>query len=262
MRIVNNVVDRVGGVGIGTDIDDLVDAHDFVGASRENAITNLYVAHNWVGNTGRNTYIARDADYARLRVQHVGQQQPALQGPQLLQLQDARPDIPSTTRRTATSASPARHDRGGFDADYNSRDTTIQYNYSHGNEWFAGIMKRPNNDVVIRYNLSVNDRSGAYFYGFENDADLEDLHIYNNTHYWGEGSNPEVIVDARTPHESLYNNNLFYSVDGGRSVRTPRMASTSPTTVMRMSTSRRPRPTTTRSPRTRGSSARAGTRGR
>ncbi|MCP4047010.1 MAG: hypothetical protein GY732_13605, partial [Gammaproteobacteria bacterium] len=64
MRIVNNRIDHVGGVGIGTDIDDLVDAHTFVGDSRPNAMTNLYVAHNWVGNTGRNSIIARDSDYA------------------------------------------------------------------------------------------------------------------------------------------------------------------------------------------------------
>ncbi|MHC5112700.1 MAG: hypothetical protein ACYTHJ_22825 [Planctomycetota bacterium] len=64
VRIVNNVVNYVGGVGIGTDVDDLADAHDFVGDHRPNAITNLYVAHNWVGNTGRNSVIARDSDYA------------------------------------------------------------------------------------------------------------------------------------------------------------------------------------------------------
>ena len=63
LRIVNNVVDQIGGVGIATDVDDLVNAHDFPGDHRENAITNLYVAHNWVGNTGRNTYILRDSDY-------------------------------------------------------------------------------------------------------------------------------------------------------------------------------------------------------
>ncbi len=64
VRIVNNVVDVIGGVGIGTDVDDLVNAHDFVGTNRANAMTNLYVAHNWIGNTGRNTVIARDSDYA------------------------------------------------------------------------------------------------------------------------------------------------------------------------------------------------------
>ena len=214
VRIVNNVVDRVGGVGIGTDVDDLVDAHDFVGSSRENAITNLYVAHNWVGNTGRNTYIARDADYAIYEYNTSANSSRHDKGHSFFNFRTLGLTF-QYNEAYGNLGSPGEADRGGFDADYNSRDTTIQYNYSHGNEWFAGIMKRPNNDVVIRYNLSVNDRSGAYFYGFENDTSLEDLHVYNNTHYWGQGIDPEVIALGRTPHESLYNNNLFYSVDGG-----------------------------------------------
>ena len=44
-------------------------------------------------------------------------------------------------------------DRGGFDADYNCVNTFIQYNYSHDNLWFCGIMKKRNRNVVIRYNL-------------------------------------------------------------------------------------------------------------
>ncbi|MEN1680171.1 MAG: hypothetical protein AAGJ46_11305 [Planctomycetota bacterium] len=214
LRIVNNVVDRVGGVGIATDIDDLVDAHDFVGTSRENAITDLYIAHNWVGNTGRNTFIARDADYAVVEYNTSANSSRHSKGHSFFNFRTLGLTF-QYNEAYGNLGVPGEADRGGFDADYNSRDTTIQYNYSHGNEWFAGIMKRPNNDVVIRYNLSVNDRSGAYFYGFENETALEDLHVYNNTHYWGEGISPEVIVEGRTPHESLYNNNLFYSADGG-----------------------------------------------
>lgn len=214
VRIVNNVVDRVGGVGIGTDIDDLVDAHNFVGTSRENAITNLYVAHNWVGNTGRNTFIARDADYAVYEYNTSANSSRHDKGHSFFNFRTLGLTF-QYNEAYGNLGAPGEADRGGFDADYNSRDTTIQYNYSHGNEWFAGIMKRPNNDVVIRYNLSVNDRSGAYFYGFESQTDLEDLHVYNNTHFWGEGIDPEVIALGRTPHESLFNNNLFYSVDGG-----------------------------------------------
>ena len=51
-------------------------------------------------------------------------------------------------------------DRGGFDADYNCVNTFIQYNYSHDNKWFCGIMKRRNRNVVIRYNVSQNDTRG------------------------------------------------------------------------------------------------------
>ena len=60
-------------------------------------------------------------------------------------------------------------DRGGFDVDYNCVNTFIKYNYIHDNLWFCGIMKKRNRNVVIRYNLSQNDKEGIYFYGFENE---------------------------------------------------------------------------------------------
>ena len=33
-------------------------------------------------------------------------------------------------------------------------------------------MKKRNRNVVIRYNLSQNDKEGIYFYGFENEKKL------------------------------------------------------------------------------------------
>ncbi|MCH9021360.1 MAG: hypothetical protein IID32_01170, partial [Planctomycetes bacterium] len=106
-------------------------------------------------------------------------------------------------------------DRGGFDADYNSKDTIIQYNYSHNNHWFCGIMKRPNTNVTIRYNLSVNERKGAYFYGFESNTDAVNIKIYNNTHYFKSSISPELMVRDRKPLNSTFNNNIFYAAGSG-----------------------------------------------
>ncbi|MEM8947163.1 MAG: hypothetical protein AAGD11_18460, partial [Planctomycetota bacterium] len=214
VRIVNNVVDDVGGVGIGTDVDDLVDAHDFVGTHRENAITNLYVAHNWVGNTGRNTVIARDSDYAVYEYNTSANSSRHDTGHSFFNFRTI--GLTFQFNEAYGNTGPGNEpDRGGFDADYNSRDTVIQYNYSHSNNWFAGIMKRPNADVTIRYNLSVNDELGAYFYGFEDDSDLTDLKVYNNTHYFDANINPEILVRDRTPIESTFNNNIFYAAGTG-----------------------------------------------
>jgi len=101
-------------------------------------------------------------------------------------------------------------DRGGFDADYSCVRTMIQYNYSHDNEWFCGIMKRRNRSVVIRYNISQNERTGLYFYGFNSSRDARDVHIYNNTHYVREGLNVEIFPEGRTPLNSRFENNIFY----------------------------------------------------
>ncbi|TWU27592.1 hypothetical protein Pla144_23690 [Bythopirellula polymerisocia] len=214
VRIVNNVVDRVGGVGIGSEIDDVVNANSFVGTHRENAMTNLYVAHNWIGNTGRNSVIARDSDYAVYEYNTSANSSRYDTGHSFFNFRTLGMTFQYNEAygNTGVDNDP---DRGGFDADFNSKDTVIQYNYSHGNNWFAGIMKKPNTDVTIRYNLSVNEEKGAYFYGFENNDDLTGLNIYNNTHYFDGTISPEIIARDRTPIETTFYNNIFYAVGTG-----------------------------------------------
>lgn len=210
VRIVNNVIDQIGGVGIGTDIDDLVNAHDFAGTHRENAMTNLYVAHNWIGNTGRNTVIARDSDYAVYEYNTSANSSRHSSGHSFFNFRTI--GLTFQHNEAYGNTGPGNEpDRGGYDADYNSKGTVIQYNYSHSNNWFTGIMKKPNADVTIRYNLSVNEELGSYFYGFEDDADLTDLKIYNNTHYFDGTINPEILVRDRTPIETTFNNNIFFA---------------------------------------------------
>ena len=88
--------------------------------------------------------------------------------------------------------------------------TFIQYNYSHDNMWFCGIMKRRNRNVVIRYNVSQNDREGIYFYGFENAREATGLYVYNNTHFVGKGFDVGVFPEGRTPINTLFENNLLF----------------------------------------------------
>ena len=214
LRIVNNVVNQIGGVGIATDVDDLVNAHDFPGDSRENAITNLYVAHNWVGNTGRNSYILRDCDYGLCEYNTSANSSRYDRGHSFFNFRTIGMVFQYNEAYGNTGPS-GESDRGGFDADYNSKGTIIQYNYSHSNNWFCGIMKRRNADVTVRYNLSVNEEQGAYFYGFENENDLVDLKIYNNTHYYDRSESPDILVLNRTPRETTFNNEIFCAVGSG-----------------------------------------------
>ena len=214
LRIVNNVVNQIGGVGIATDVDDLVNAHDFPGDRRENAITNLYVAHNWVGNTGRNSYILRDCDYGLCEYNTSANSSRYSSGHSFFNFRTIGMVFQYNEAYGNTGPS-GESDRGGFDADYNSKGTIIQYNYSHSNNWFCGIMKRRNADVTVRYNLSVNEEQGAYFYGFENENDLVDLKIYNNTHYYDRSESPDILVLNRTPRETTFNNEIFCAVGSG-----------------------------------------------
>ena len=216
LRIVNNTIDRVGGVGIGTDVDDLADAHDFVGEHRDNAITDLYVAHNWVGNSGRNSVIARDSDYAVYEYNTSANSSRHDTGNAFFNFRTLG-IVFQYNEAYGNTGDTDDIDRGAFDADYNSRDTIFQYNYSHGNHWFASIMKRPNANVIYRYNLSVNDLYGAYHYGFETATDATGIEIYNNTHYFRKNISPEIIgpLLGRTPMESTFNNNIFYAEGSG-----------------------------------------------
>ncbi len=216
VRIVNNVIDQVIGVGIGTDIDnaDIEVATTFTGTNRANAMSNLYVAHNWIGNTGKNTVIARDSDYALYEYNTSANSSRATKGHSFFNFKTI--GITFQYNEAYGNVGPATDsDRGGFDADWNARDTLFQYNYSHGNNWFMGIMKKPNKNVTIRYNLSVNEELGAYFYGFDSSTDVENVDIYNKTHYFDSSISPEVIVKGRTPRETTFNNNIFYAAGSG-----------------------------------------------
>jgi hypothetical protein len=116
-----------------------------------------------------------------------------------------------------TSNNPDDIDHGGFDADYNSKGTIIQYNYSHDNNWFCGIMRKPyNTDITIRYNISQNELLGAFLYGFPTQVGVKDVKVYNNTFYFGRGKGTRVFVEAgktRIPTETAFWNNIFYFQD-------------------------------------------------
>ena len=74
-------------------------------------------------------------------------------------------------------------------------------------------MRKYNKGVTIRYNISVNDKLGAYEYGFPSEVGLEDLFIHNNTHYFGEGIHASPFASPgkkRIPINTTLYNNIFY----------------------------------------------------
>jgi hypothetical protein len=209
LRITNNRIEDVGGVGIGNDarhsgVDLLPDG----GLFTENLWTRVYVAGNVLNRTGRNCIIARASLNAIYEHNILANSSRYDSGHSIfcfdtsgikIQYNEAYGNVGSDTQ-----------DRGGFDADYNCVDTVIQYNYSHDNEWFCGIMKKKNRNVIIRYNVSQNEKQGLYWYGFENDTDCESVHIYNNTHFVKAGLNSSIFPRGRTPLNTIFENNIFY----------------------------------------------------
>ena len=120
------------------------------------------------------------------------------------------------------SGTVGTRDGQAFDSDYQSRRTTIQYNYSFRNEGGFILICSPGNsfneDTVIRYNISVHDGiNSARVFHFGGGP--RGTHIYHNTIVIG----PEQQLPMLSYTEwnqgwagaSLFSNNLFIVQEGG-----------------------------------------------
>lgn len=119
-------------------------------------------------------------------------------------------------------------DGGGFDFDWDVYNSTMQYNYSHGNDG-PGYLLCPashgGGGNIIRYNISENDgrkngRSGIQLFG-----EVVDAQIYNNTVYMspsGKGDNAAFWAHddgSNLPKNVLVRNNIFYAAGGTKVVK-------------------------------------------
>ena len=108
-------------------------------------------------------------------------------------------------------------DRGGFDADWNARNTIFQYNYSHDNNFAFAVMRRYQDGLRIHRNISENERYGFIFYGFPTENRIADIQISNNTFY---SKYPEMqmfmnIGKQRDPINTSFVDNIFVFAAGG-----------------------------------------------
>lgn len=212
LLIENNVVENVGGVGIGNQSSwpniDQEDYHPWTG---------FVIRGNHVEWTGRNGIIVRYSIDPLVEYNVLAHNSRYSTGHSVFNFNTIGCIVQYNEAYGNTSSNPDDIDHGGFDADYNSRGTIIQYNYSHDNNWFCGIMRKPvNTDITIRYNISQNELLGAFLYGFPTEKGVKDVKIYNNTLYFGKGKGNTVFVAAgkyRTPTETEFRNNIFYFED-------------------------------------------------
>jgi hypothetical protein len=112
-----------------------------------------------------------------------------------------------------------QHDAEGFDSDWNSRNTIIQYNYSHDNE--GGFLlicnegsqspkdSAGNVGTIVRYNISQND----HHRGIKLSGPVKNTLIYNNTIYVGKGENVDLVLHTDWTgwaSDTYVFNNIFY----------------------------------------------------
>ena len=208
LLIENNTVAHCGGVGISNQSSwGKINTEDYY------PWTNFVIRNNKVESTGRNGIIVRYAVKPIVEYNVLAFNSRYDSGHSVFNFNTIDCIVQYNEAYGNTSSNPNEIDHGGFDADYNSRGTIIQYNYSHDNNWFCGIMRKPyNTDITVRYNISQNELLGAYLYGFPWTKGVKDVKVYNNTHYFGKGKGNKVFVAAgkeRIPTETAFRNNIF-----------------------------------------------------
>jgi hypothetical protein len=220
LTIENNIVSNVGGVGIANQ------------SSYGNILTDVYypwteyvIRGNRVENTGRNGIIIRYSIGTLVEYNVAANNSLYERGHSIFNFNTIDCVVQYNEAYGNTFDDPDDVDHGGFDCDYNSKNTIYQYNYSHDNNWFMAIQERSmNHGVIIRYNISVNERLGAYLYGFPEYNDLKNVEIYNNTHYFGKGMGTQMFIEAkkdRIPTQTKFTNNIFYFEDEAKWVFDP-----------------------------------------
>ena len=116
-------------------------------------------------------------------------------------------------------------DAGGIDSDYRTKNTTIQYNYIHDNDFGTLITGGPSNynafndRTIFRYNILENDgllkSSGDGAWAFKISGLATNTEIYNNIIYVGSLKAYTDIVYHKSwsgwPDNTAYTNNIFFN---------------------------------------------------
>jgi acetyl esterase/lipase len=110
------------------------------------------------------------------------------------------------------------HDGSLYDADLRSTSITFQYSYSHDNAhglfWNYPSASGPNSNIIVRYNISRNDRGNIFSFSGDSGGEAT-TYIYNNTIYLPPGS-ANLVCDARSGIHTYYmSNNVFYILGAG-----------------------------------------------
>ena len=126
----------------------------------------------------------------------------------------------TTIQHNEAYGTKGQRDGEGFDSDWNSRNTLIQYNYSHDND--GGFLlicneggRKPeesagNTGTIARYNISQNDRTR----GINVAGPVQGSLIYNNTIYVGPLHHVDLLLQSDWngwAEGTHFYNNIFYS---------------------------------------------------
>lgn len=122
-----------------------------------------------------------------------------------------------------TKANVDDRDAGGIDSDYKTKNTILQYNYIHDNDYGMLVTGGPNNfndSTVVRYNIFEND--GKFAHPTHKKCVIRvggsatNTQIYNNVIYLGADQTDTKVISHEiwktSPDNTLYQNNIFYNL--------------------------------------------------
>jgi hypothetical protein len=210
LRIERNIVWRVDRSGI---------AAQSTHASRTRWFpsTNVVIRDNWVGDVGGDGIVPWATDGCLVEhniVQGANERAGSYNA-------GIWPWSTDNTRLRLNRASGVKtlRDGQGFDSDYNSRNTVIEFNLSHDNEGGFLLICTPgrrkpeenlgNLGTVVRYNLSRHDRARTFHV-----SAAEDTRVHDNAIYIGPGQDlPLVLLTdwSGWANGLEFRNNLFHS---------------------------------------------------
>lgn len=111
-----------------------------------------------------------------------------------------------------TSLDPGEQDRCAIDADFSARNTIIQYNYTHDNNCAYAVMKRDNQGIIIRHNVSENELFGIFYMGFPTAFRSQDIDVYNNT-FVSDAPGMQVFLRRPDPDDGTFKSRWPINMD-------------------------------------------------
>ncbi len=117
------------------------------------------------------------------------------------------------------------HDSGGLDSDYKTKNTTIQYNYLHDNDYGMLVTGGPyysngfNDNTIVRYNIIENDGiavdENEDSFSFKVSGNATNTKFHNNVIYIDGNKTYNDIIFLKDwggwPDASFFVNNIFYN---------------------------------------------------
>jgi len=216
----NNEIRDISGVGIRIKSPWEADPSDPRQGSNEigrHAFQNVVVRGNRVSNITKNAIIVASSDAPLVEYNVMGPNI-STEVPGNSFFNFATDDALVQYNEAYGNVGPAGDpDRGGFDADWNARNTVFRYNYSHDNNYAFAIMRRYHDGLRIHHNISENERYGFIYYGFPTENRITDIEVSHNTFY---SMYPDMqmfmsVGRQRNPISTSFIDNIFVFAAGG-----------------------------------------------